>query len=425
MTAFCFRHSLHGIHCAFSTGTDLAAEFKTDQGNTAHQWLLVTVATACGFAAAYNIGKLPPSIPALRTEFSTTLTWVAALVSSYSLIAMTCSLIMGGVVARLGIWRAVAIGLFLLAAGGVAGAETRQFEVLLSARVLEGLGYLAIAITMPAFIGRVCAPANRSVALGVWGTFVPGGITLCMLVAPSLSSLGGWRALWWTGAIVALVLFIVAALVIRPAATAIEDTGVRSRPPVSSVFNKTNLLLCACFAVYSMSFTGLATFLPTFWSETSTDLSLASATQWTAVVISVNILGNLYGGWLNKSGVPLRTLLFTGIVLASLFGAVAYLQFLSFAWQLGAACLFSFLAGIAPATMFATAAALTGSPAQNGLLVGLLFQGAGCGQVIGPLLVGVLVDTAGDWSMAPLFFVMCGLAASFVVWLLPQGITGQ
>jgi predicted MFS family arabinose efflux permease len=398
----------------------LASELPTRPAESAQQWLLVSVATCCGFAAAYNIGKLPPSIPALRAEFSTTLTSVAALVSSYSLIAMTCSLLMGGVVARLGIWRTVAGGLCLLIAGGLIGATTHEFEILLFARVLEGIGYLAIAITMPAFIGRVCTPSSRSVALGVWGTFVPGGITLCMLLAPWLSSLGGWRALWWGGVLVALVLLVLAVLLIRPAATSIEAAANQPRPAISSVFTRTNWLLTVCFAVYSMCFTGLATFLPTYWSETFAAVSLASATQWTALVISVNIIGNLCGGWLNQAGVSLRALILTGTVVAAAFGVLTYFHSLSFHAQLISACLFTFLSGITPATLFVTASRVTASPAQNGLLVGLLFQGAGCGQVFGPLLVGGLVDSAGDWSVVPWYFVLCGTLSAIVVFLLPR-----
>jgi len=139
----------------------------------------------------------------------------------------------------------------------------------------------------------------------------------------------------------------------------------------------------------------------------------------------VNILGNLFGGWLNRYGIPLRVLFFIALVVAAGFGVITYMERFIFEFQLVAACLFSFVGGVAPATLFATAATLTDSPAQNGLLVGLLFQGAGLGQVIGPLLVGALVDTAGNWLLTPLYFVLAGVLAITVVALLPRSASSR
>lgn len=382
---------------------------------SARQWLLVAVATSCGLVAAYNIGKVPPSVPALRAEFATSLTWIAALVSSYSLVAMTCSLMMGRVVGWFGLWRTAACGLVFLVVGGVVGATTDQFVLLLAGRVLEGLGYLAVAVSMPAFISRICSPANRPIAMGVWGTFVPAGITICMLAAPMLSAHGGWRLLWWVGVASALVMLVVATLWIRPV---VMPHALRSGPlrvtAWRSVVNRNTILLTACFAVYSMLFTGLATFLPTYWSETA-DLALAVATQWTALVISFNVTGNLFGGWLNKTGVSVRGLLLMGLPLSGLFAAMAYAVALSFGAQLVAACVFSFISGITPSTLFSTAAKISRTAEQNSLLVGLLFQGAGLGQVLGPLLLGAMLDVTGVWVYSPAYFLTCVALAIFLL----------
>ena len=101
-------------------------------------------------------------------------------------------------------------------------------------------------------------------------------------------------------------------------------------------------------------------------------------------------------------------------------GVVVYSASLPFAMQLLAALMFSFLGGIAPASMFATVARLTDTPAQSGLMVGLLFQGAGAGQVFGPLLFGALIDFIGGWSAAPVFFLICMLTGALLVSRLPQ-----
>ena len=402
----------------------LPSASHTETQSAAGQWLLVAVATACGFTAAYNIGKVPPSVPALRDEFATSLTWIAALVSSYSLVAMTCSLVMGRVVGWLGMWRSTALGLSFLIAGGLAGAVTHQFGILLAGRVIEGLGYLAIAVTMPGFIARVCSDSSRPLAMGVWGTFVPGGITLCMLAAPWLSAIGGWRSLWWVGVAVAVVMLLVALVIIRPVTVGVAQSAGTEKLHWRSVINKTTLLMSGCFAVYSMSFTGLATFLPTYWSEVS-GLSLPVATKFAALVIATNIVGNLAGGWLNKRGILFRHLIAIGVPVSALCGMAVYATSMSFTVQLPAAMMFSFLGGIAPSTMFSSVAKVAATPAQSGLLVGLLFQGAGCGQVVGPLLFGAIIDYSGSWAAAPLYFLVCAAIGTVLMWRLPGTLTRQ
>jgi len=359
----------------------------------------VVVATLCGLVAAYNIGKVPPSVPALRDEFQTSLTWIAALAGSYSVMAMTCSLLMGSVVGRIGLWHTTVMGLVLLAAGGALGAITHNFSVLLASRVIEGLGYLAIAVSMPAFVSRVCSDRNRPIALGVWGTFIPAGTTLCMLLAPMLSAIGGWRWLWWVSVCMAVLLLVVATVVMRPVLSGGANGAAVARPALGTVINASSLTMVMIFALYSMFFSGMVIFLPTYWSETA-GMTVDAATKCTALVVGGNIVGNLLGGWLNKTNTSTPTLFRVGLVLSGLFCIVVYLQQVPFELQLVAAIIFAVLGGIVPSTMFVTVARITNSPAQNGLLVGLLFQGAGFGQVVGPILFGGMIDHLGGWSIA-------------------------
>lgn len=407
-----------GYTGGFVRVTALPSAQLSNSHSNSQQWLLILLATACGFTAAWNIGKVPPSVPALRAEFATSLTWTAALVSSYSVVAMTCSLAMGRVVGWLGVWRTTALGLLFLFFGGLLGVVTPLFPVLLVGRIVEGLGYLAIAVTMPAFVARVCSESNRALAMGVWGTFVPGGITLCLLAAPMLTAIGGWRSLWWAGVGGAAVMLVIATVFMRPVALSFGAGQEQENISWRVVINRTSVLMALSFVFYSMAFTGLATFLPTYWSEVS-GLSLSTATQFTAVVVATNILGNLSGGWFNKLGISFRTLLAVGVALSAVCGMVVYTAVLPFGLQLMAAILFSFLGGVAPATMFATVGRVTVTPAQSGLLVGLLFQGAGAGQVIGPLVLGAMIDSFGGWFIAPVFFMICMLLGALVVSLLP------
>jgi len=399
----------------------LSSTVQPHELSSGRQWLLVVVATLCGLVAAYNIGKVPPSVPALRDEFQTSLTWIASLAGSYSVMAMTCSLLMGSVVGRIGLWRTTVMGLVLLAVGGALGATTNNFFVLLASRVVEGLGYLAIAVSMPAFVSRVCSEQNRSIALGVWGTFIPAGTTLCMLLAPLLAAMGGWRLLWWLSVCMAVLLLMVVTVVMRPVLTGGVNSAAVVRPGLGTVINSSTLTMVMIFALYSLFFSGMVTFLPTYWSETA-GLTVDAATKCTALVVGGNIIGNLLGGWLNRTSASTSSLFRVGLALSGLFCIAAYLQQIPFELQLVAAIIFALLGGIVPSTMFVTVARIASTPAQNGLLVGLLFQGAGFGQVVGPILFGAMIDHLGGWSVAPLYFIVCLCLSVWVVSRLPAKV---
>lgn len=380
--------------------------------------MLVVIATACGFVAAYNVGKASAALPVIRQEFSPSLFWSGALASSYSVTAMLFSLLFGVLVSRLGAWRIAATGLCLLAVAGALGASAGSYPLLLTSRLLEGFGFVAIAVSMPAFIGRVCGDHIRPMAMGVWGTFIPLGITTSLLVSPFLLQAGGWRAIWWAGSFVAILVFAIAFFTLRPAHLMMAGPRNQTMPQITSVFSRGPMLMAGCFTVYSATFVGLTTFLPTLWVE-SFGLVAGDAARLTALVVVMNILGNLTGGWLCSKGFSIRPLLGVALFGGGISASLVYINGLPVTGQILAACCCSYFGGILPATLFANVARYAQTPAHSGLIVGVFFQGAGAGQVFGPVLLGATVDYFGGWDAAPLFFVCAMLVAAILLWYLP------
>jgi len=363
----------------------------------------VLIATLCGYLAAYNIGKVSATLTLIRAEFDTSLSWAGGLASGYGLIAMVGALLVGKLVAGFGAYRVALTGLLLVLAGGAAGYLAGSFTVLLISRVLEGFGYVAIAIAMPSFISSITFQ-NRSLAMGVWSTFVPGGIALSMFVTPALLQYGGWRVLWLCGCVLAAVCLLLALLYIRPQAnklpaamSGVGGTGVRS------VLKHGPLLLTVFFILYALSFAGLTTFLPTLWAETGV-LPIQTATRLSAVVVMTNIVGNLLGGYLYSKGVSVRCLTGVGLIGNAVLAGLVFVPGVTLPLQLGAAMGSAMLGGILPAAVFASAPVFAGSVAQTGVVLGLLFQGAAGGQVFGPVIFGALIDYSGTWHAAVFYF---------------------
>ena len=62
---------------------------------------------------------------------------------------------------------------------------------LLALRALEGLGFLLACLPAPSLIRRLVAPQRLSLHLGLWGTYMPTGTALALLLAPPVL---GWIA---------------------------------------------------------------------------------------------------------------------------------------------------------------------------------------------------------------------------------------
>ena len=279
---------------------------------------------------------------------------------------------------------------------------------------MEGIGYVLLAITMPIVIARVISEKSRPLAMGIWGTFIPGGIALSMLASQFFP--GQWRPLWWVTCIYALIALAVLLFYVvpslkrqqhdRPAAA--QHDGL-----YTSVFSRDPLLLAASFMLYSMLFVTLVTFLPTVLSESSR-LTVEQATTVSVYIVLCNIAGNLTGGWLIGRGVALKLVLMAAIVGAGLFAGLVFIDVLDLSLRVTSGLLACYLGGMLPAAVFASIATFV-APQKSGLLLGVVFQALACGQVAGPVTLAALVETTGSWQSGVVYFFLLALAGCIVL----------
>ena len=373
------------------------------------QWAIVLLLTLCGYLAGFNVGKVSATLPYIRSELDLSLVLAGSIASSYSLVAMFFSVLVGVVVSRFDAPGCVVAALVLIAVAGWAGAESTEYSWLLASRVTEGIGYVLLAIAIPILITRVINEKLRPVAMGVWGTFIPGGVALSLLVAPLFPN--QWRPLRWMTCIYAVVSVAVLLIFILPF---IKRQHSSRQAPVAqqnvlytSVFSRDPLLLAMSFMLYSMFFVTLVTFLPTVLTESS-DLTIQTATSLSVFVALCNIAGNLTGGWLIGKGVPLKLVLMVALVGSCLLSSLVFLEALNLWVRIASGLLACFIGGMLPAAVFSSIASFV--PAQkSGLLLGVVFQALGCGQVAGPVTLAALVEKSGSWQYGVLYFVCLAL----------------
>lgn len=355
---------------------------------------------------------MPSAIGLLRTEFSLSLTAVGLIVSMYAALVAVFALVLGLAVARVGYARFAIGGVALAGLGGIPGMLSDSVALLAASRALEGAGWILAAVAMPALIGRLSTDHDRPQSLGLLGAFVPFGSGLMLLAAPFVQAAGGWRLSWGVASIASLAAAVFAWRVCRRHAVRLGSLRQRQPAPVGTELMRPVVwFLALSFFSCSLLFLALTSFLPTMLQEQS-GMSLGAASRWAAVVILINVIGNLMAGRLLQRGVPLFRLIRTAMLVATIAGAVTYLEPVPAPVRVLAALIFSGFSGVIPGAMFASAARVASVAAATGIIIGAMLQSAGMGQLAGPLLVAFLVESSGSWAAASVLVLVAGVVVA-------------
>ncbi len=383
-------------------------------GKEGTRWAAVLAIVGAGVVSALQVGKVIIAAPLLRKDMGLDLASIGALAAVFSILGLVGGIAAGGVINRYGARRMLLAGLAATAVGTVTGAMAPVYSVLLASRIVEGLGFLMITVAGPAALQRMVSASTRDFAFALWSCYMPAGMAIAMLASQAFN---GWQAYWWcAGAAVLVALAGVAALApATPGGARLSWDGLR-QDTVDTMGAPGPRLLALSFTLYSLMFFALFTFLPVLLTE-QLGLPLATAGLYSAIASAANVVGNLGAGVLLARGWRRSTL----IACASLImGAVALLIFRSVlpAMPTFLLCvLFSAVGGLIPATLLGTAPLLAPKPALTPASVGLVMQGSGLGQVIGPVAVGGAIDHYG-WSAASLIVAAAGLGGVWLAWRL-------
>ena len=164
--------------------------------------------------------------------------------------------------------------------------------------------------------------------------------------------------------------------------------------------------MAGCFALYGAQLYALITWMPTFMiEERGADPAVASAL--TALIVVANGICSFFGGWLlHRGAAPWAMIVVAGAAMVisaftafsgAMPDAVRYLASLTLC---GAG-------GVVAAASFASAPLFAATPAQTGVLNGLIVQASNLAQFAGPTALATGVSRSGRWESA--LWVMVGV----------------
>lgn len=212
---------------------------------TRRQSLVLLVLLGAGFLLALDFSILNVALPEIGAGVGLSnadLPWIAA---AYALPAAGFTLLFGRLADLLGRRRVFLGGMVLLICASALGGLATTPEVLLTARVLQGL---AAAMSTPAALSLLTTEfdegAARDRVLGFNGAILSGGFTVGALVGGGLVSLISWRAAFLINLPVALAI-----LVLTPGLVAASRVPHRPVLDVPGALTVTGGLLAGVYAI--------------------------------------------------------------------------------------------------------------------------------------------------------------------------------
>ncbi|OVZ64262.1 hypothetical protein CDO44_02510 [Pigmentiphaga sp. NML080357] len=390
----------------------MTSDSKPPSQRSTTDWPGVALGVACGILVALCVGKMPPALPLLQQDLGLSLREVGWVVSLFSTIATLCAAAMGLASGRVGAWRFTVAGLGALVGGGLLGAVSDSYAMLLASRILEGTGQIAIVVSVPALLAGRSAPHQTRLVLALWSAYMPLGISLALLTAPLLLEGGHWRLLW------TLIAALTAACALwmmlwrsryatpAPAARALDwrklTGGLRQIVP---------WVLALSFTFYAIQFFTVMTFLPT-WAIQERGLTLRTASILTAIVIFFNAGGSVLGASLLQRGIRGSVLVMAAHVVVGVSACAIFSEWLPDVARFAACISLNLIGGILPAATLSAAVRLAKTPDQIASLQGLFLQGSNLGQFAAAPLVTWAVTVSGsvpEWSHALPLMAACAV----------------
>jgi len=358
-------------------------------------WPVIVAAVLAGVAAALQIGKASAALPLLRVEFGIGVAQASWYLSLFSLGAALFGAVLGIVTLRVGAMRAGGAGLVLVALGSLAGPLAGTWTPFLAARLVEALGLPLVVAAMPAIIQSHSSGQRRVLAMGLWSTWLPLGVALAMALSAAVLVSGGWRTLFAIcGALPLLAL--VALVVTRGRTRAVA--AAPGPPPAIRRPDATTLIYGGIFGLFSASYLTVQGFLPSVAVE-ALSMTIAQGTRLAGLAALLVIPGNLIASYLLSRGVAARLLLAGGFIAMGVSGAAFLTDVLPPLWRIAAGCMFTACAGVPPGVIWGLIPRLAAhSRAGPAMTSGVIYQCAGMGQLLGPVLAGAAVQATGSWS---------------------------
>lgn len=360
---------------------------------TARRALLLVCVMALGVSTSYtNHG---PVLGFIRGEFALDAASAGAMATAFFVGAAILMLPGGALADRWGLRRLVTLGFLVTCLGTIGcGLLAPTYPALLAWRVLGGLGGGLAFAAGAAYTRGIFADRGQHLAQGLFGSSFLAGSAIPLLYMPLLAgSDGDWRRAYLVSGVVTLAAWAIWWRLAPAEHAANAALGAR-RSFVAALGERNSWLLALCH----MCGFGLAMVLGTWvvsYLTASYGVPLVASGLVGALVLVLGIAGRSGGGLALERGVAPIGVIRAGIALAALGLATMALSG-SLLLAIGGLFATGVGVGLPYAAVFNGAAASV--PASPAATQGFVGTGGVMTAIVGPPLVGWLLDVGGGYA---------------------------
>jgi len=369
-------------------------------------WPQILFIVTCGVLTAFHVGKVPPALPLMRVDLGMSLWLSSWVVSIFNLVAALLGLVVGLVADIKGARKIVTVGLLVIAASSMLGATASHPLPLLLTRTTEGLGFLIVAAGMPTILQRLVSGPARGLAMGLWGSFMPLGIGLSLLLSPLIIGASGWRTLWVVYGLMLVPVGLLFPLVIAPRPPQSGASRFRLDTLRAVAVAPGPLLLGICFGLTAAQMAPTVSFLP-MWLVEHRGFTVATASTAIAITVLSSIVGTAGGGWLCRHGIAPWKLIMAGAGIMTAACFPIFDESIADTWRFIDFAIYNAGAGLIVTCVYAAVPRLAPSAAQIGATNGVVAQLNNLSQLLAPPAMAALVLVTGGWQAAPLLLLAC------------------
>ncbi len=366
-----------------------------------NRWLVLASAVVSFFAVGLTFFAVPPLIPLLVESLGLSNLEIGILMGAIAVPAIVLSIPLGAAMDR---WPSRATGLWglgTMAVGSALFAIGGSYPILLTGRLLFGVGGLVMNLLLARMISEAFSGRELSLAMGVFNAVYPASmIVIYTFHEPLLSTLG------WRGELTLLLAMVLLAVPLHLAATTREhphesrQNTVPLSPPSRSLW-----MLALSWMFFFAAFASVFTFAPQWAGGGKAGLLTVTAITWVSL-----ILNPLVGTAIDRTGRPhlwarIGQSLFATILLAMAAEEVAPLL---------AMLLVGLAASVIPTAVYSLPARLV-SASRIGFAFGFITAFSNLGTVAGPALAGAVRDHTSAWPPLWILLAILALAGALLV----------
>lgn len=392
--------------------------------NDGFKWIVLFGCWLLYFVFGLSVTSLAPLVPEITADLKLSLADMGLVLGAWQFVYIFLAIPVGFALQRIGAGRMLILAVVVIAVSGICRSVATGHWSLLAAVALFGLGGPVVSAGVPQTVAKWFSGSQRGLAMGIYITAPPvaGIVTYSLTQSFLLPALGDWRTvlqLWAVSSVIAGIIWLFIWLAGRrfaqPQTSQTEALRAYRLSDAADLFSHRNtwLLLGVGAGVFTIDH-GLRNWLPEILR--SGGLSAEQA----GYLASIAVVGGVVGALVFPAlAVAQRRRLVLGAMFVMSAAGCILLQ----GWSYPLLVAGLMLTGTASGAMM-TISILTlieqdyVGPERAGLAGGIFFSFAEIGGVSGPVMLGLLHDYTGGFTVSLYVLTAMALALCVLVGLL-------